>query len=94
MERPTHIRRNLMLKEIDIRFFPNGKRNIYSIKFVDKAGKIRFIPQCYTRGLPYNVKDARQRGIQPCNCLGEPEGHLYPVGIDAVLMYNNMEVIL
>jgi hypothetical protein len=94
MEKATHIRRNMVLKEMDIRWFPNGKRNIYSIKFVDKLGKVRFIPQCFTRGLPYNVRDARQRGIQPCNCKGEPEGHVYPVGIDAMIMYNNMEVIL
>ena len=94
MERATHIRRNLMLKEMDIRWLPNGRRNIYSIKFVDKSGKVRFIPQAYTRGLPYNVKDARQRGVQPCDCQGNPEGHVYPVGIDAILMYNQMEVIL
>jgi len=79
---------------MDIRWLPNGKRNIYSIKYADKSGKIRFIPRAYTRGLPYNVKNARQLGIQPCNSMGNPEGHVYPVGIDAVLMYNQMEVIL
>jgi hypothetical protein len=83
-----------MLKEMDIRWLPTGRRNIYSIKFVEKSGKIRFIPQAYTRGLRYDVRDARQRGIQPCDCRGNPEGHLYPVGIDAIVMYNNMEVIL
>jgi hypothetical protein len=64
-----------MLGEMDIRFLPDGKRHIHSVKFADKSGKIRFIPQCYTRGLHYDVKDARQRGIQPCNCTGESEGH-------------------
>jgi hypothetical protein len=90
----TRIRRNLMLKEMDIRYLPNGRRHIYSVKFVDKSGKVRFIPQGYTRGLPYNVKDARQRGVQPCDCSGYPMYHVYPVGIDFILMYNNMEVIL
>jgi hypothetical protein len=84
----------MMLKEMDIRFLPNGNRNVFSIKFVDKSGKLRFIPQAYARGLPYNVKKARQRGIQPCDCKGHPEGHLYPVGIDSIIMYNSMEVIL
>ncbi len=94
MAKPTHIRRNLVLKELDIRFLPNGKRSIFSIKYVDKSGKIRFIPQAFCRGLPYDVKENRQRGIQPCDCKGNPEGHLYPVGIDAIIMYNSMEVIL
>ncbi|GAB6122286.1 hypothetical protein [Dysgonomonas termitidis] len=94
MNKPTHIRRNLMLKELDIRWLPNGKRNIFSIKYVDKSGKLRYIPQAYVRGLPYNVQDARQRGIQPCDCEGNAEGHVYPAGIDMIVMYNNMEVIL
>ncbi len=94
MQKPTHIRRNLMLKEMDIRWLPNGKRNIISIKFVDKEGNLRYIPQAYVCGLPYNVKETRQRGIQPCDCKGNKEGHVYPAGIDSILMYNNMEVML
>lgn len=94
MKRPTEIRRNMVLKEMDIRWLPNGNRNIFSIKFVDKKGKLRFIPQAYMRGLRYNVKDARQRGIQPCDCKGNAEGHVYPIGIDRIIMYNGMEVIL
>lgn len=94
MKRPTEIRRNMVLKEMDIRWLPNGNRNIFSIKFVDKKGKLRFIPQAYMRGLRYNVKDTRQRGIQPCDCKGNAEGHVYPIGIDRIIMYNGMEVIL
>lgn len=94
MKKPTEIRRNMVLKEMDIRWLPNGNRNIFSIKFVDKKGKLRFIPQAYMRGLRYNVKDARQRGIQPCDCKGNAEGHVYPIGIDRIIMYNGMEVIL
>lgn len=96
MKKPTHIRRNMMLKEMDIRWLPNGKRNIFSIKFVTKSGKLYYIPQAFVRGLRYNARDARQRGIQPCDCKGNPEGtdHVIPVGIDRIIMYNNMEVIL
>lgn len=83
-----------MLKEMDIRFLPNGSRNIYSIKFIDKSGKVRFIPQGFTRGLRYDVRESRQRGVQPCDCKGNPEGHLYPVGIDLIILFNGMEVIL
>jgi hypothetical protein len=94
MNKPTHISRNIMLKEMDIRWLPDGRRNIISIKYVDKSGKLRFIPQAYVCGLPYNVKKNRQRGIQPCDCKGYPEGHVYPVCIDLVTMYNKMEVVL
>lgn len=94
MRKVTHIKRNMVLKEMDIRFLPNGKRNIFSIKFVDKQGKLRFIAQAYARGLPYNVKVSRQRGIQPCDCKGYPEGHVYPAGIDLMTQFNQMEVIL
>ena len=94
MAKPTQITRNLMLKEMDIKFFQNGKRNIFSVKFVTKKGKLYFFPQAYVRGLPWNVADARQRGIQPCDCGGKPEGHVYPVSIDLFLQFNGMEVVL
>ena len=94
MKKVTHIRRNMMLAEMDIRWLPNGKRNMFSIKFSDKSGKLRFIAKAYACGLPYNVKDARQRGIQPCDCNGNPEYHVIPVGIDRITQFNNMEVIL
>ncbi|MDR0830039.1 MAG: hypothetical protein LBN95_08015 [Prevotellaceae bacterium] len=96
MQKVTHIRRNLMLKEMSIRWLPNGKRNIFSIKFVDKEGKLRFFPQVFATGLSYSVKDSRQRGVQPCDCKGNPDPntHIYPVGIDRIVKFNNMEVIL
>ena len=94
MEKPKVIRRNLMLKIMDIKFFENGKRNIFSIKFIDLQGRVRFIPQAYVRGLRYSVKDARQRGIQPCDCGGRNEGHILPASIDLITQFNGMEVIL
>lgn len=94
MGKPTQIRRNLMLKEMDVKWLPNGKRNTFSIKFVTKSGNIHFFKSAFMTGLPYNVKEFRQRGIQPCNEQQEPIDHVYPVGIDAILMFNLMEVIL
>ena len=93
-KRPTHIRRNMMLKELDIRWMPNGKRYVFSIKFSDKNGYLHFFPFAISRGLTYNVREARQRGIQPCDEKGNPIDHVYPVGIDAFTKYNGMEVIL
>jgi len=84
----------MVLKELDIRWLPNGNRNIFSMKYVKKSGEIRFIPQAYACGLPYDMRSNRQRGLQPCDCGGNKEGHVLPVGIDRIIMYNNMEVIL
>ena len=95
MQKPTHIRRNLMLKELDIKWLPPGnKRHTFSIKYVDKNGYLYFIPRAYACGLRMNMKANRMRGIQPCCDTDIPEGHPIPVGIDRIVQYNQMEVIL
>jgi hypothetical protein len=91
---PAKIARNIVLKELDIKWLPNGNRHTFSIKFVDKQGKLRFIPKAYSCGLRMNMKQHRVRGIQPCCQTERPEGHIIPVGIDRIVMYNQMEVIL
>lgn len=94
MNKPTQIRRNMVLKEMAVKWLPNGKRAIFSIKYVDNKGKLRYIPQAFATGLPWNLIMNRQQGIQPCDCKANPEGHILPVGIDSILRYNDMEVIL
>lgn len=93
-KRPTHIRRNVMLQELDIRRMPNGDRILFSVKFVTQSGQLHFVPLAYACGLPWNVKESRMRGIQPCDRWGNAVDHVYPVGIDNFLMYNQMHVIL
>ncbi len=89
------IRRNIMLQELDIRTMPNGMKRIFSIKFLTSDGKVYFFPQAFAGGAGrMNMKLARVRGIQPCDCKGTPEGHRYPVGIDRILEYNKMKVVL
>lgn len=88
------IRRNLALSDMDIRFDESGKRRIFSIKFVSKEGKLYFIPQAYACGAGrMNNKEYQLRGIQPCNCKAEPEGHPYPVNIDLILEYNKQKIV-
>ena len=94
MEKPIKIRRNMMLKELDIRWLPNGKRNIFSVKFVDKKGQVRYFNRAYSCGLAYDMKSNRFRAIQPCDQNGASFGHVYPVNIDLFIMYNNLDVIL
>lgn len=95
MGKATEIRRNLMLADMDIRFHPDGTRRIFSIKFVTKEGKLYFVPQAYACGAgKMNMKLYQLRGIQPCDCKGNKEGHLFPVNIDNIIEFNQMKVIL
>jgi len=38
-------RRNLALKEYEIKETPDGKQTVFSIKFVKKNGEVVFIPR-------------------------------------------------
>jgi hypothetical protein len=41
-----------------------------------------------------NNKEARVRGLQPCDCKGNAEMlHVYPMGIDNILMFNEKRVV-
>jgi len=95
IKKPSEIRRNLMLSDMDIRTDDQGRRRIFSMKFVSQAGKLYFIPQAYSCGAgKMNMKKWAVRGVQPCDCKGNPEGHPYPVSIDTILEYKGMKVIL
>ena len=39
-----------MLHDLDIRWLPNGKRRIFSIKFVAKDGRLIFFPKAHACG--------------------------------------------
>ena len=74
------IKRNLALKLIGVKETPDGKKHIYSIKFADKQGVIRFFPQAFSTGAgKMDNFHNRMRGIQPCCSAGNPDGHIYPV---------------
>ena len=83
-----------MLQQMDIRRMPNGDRILFSVKFVTQGGNLHFFPLVYICGLPWNVKESRMRGVQPCDKWGNATDHVYPVGIDNFLMFNQMKVIL
>lgn len=88
------IRRNQVLDELDIRMLPDGRKRIFSIKFVTAEGKLVFFPQAYACGAGrMNNKQYRVRGIQPCDCKGNPELHVYPVRIDNIIAYNGKRVV-
>lgn len=89
-----YIKRNQMLDELDVRTNPDGSKRIFSIKFVTAEGKLVFVPQAYACGAgKMDNKRYRLRGIQPCDCKGNPELHVFPVRIDNITFYNAKRVI-
>jgi len=83
-----------MLDELDVRTLPNGKKRIFSMKFATKEGKIHFFPQVYITGVHgKDIKGMRYRGVQPCDCKGNPEMHVYPVKITNILELNGRAVV-
>ncbi len=90
----TKIRRNLMLREYDIKETPQGKQTVFSIKFIKQNGEIIFMPRAVACGLTMNMGINRLRGVVPIDFSGNKISHPTPVNIDAIIEWNGMEVIL
>jgi len=88
------IRRNLALKEYDIKETPQGRQTIFSIKFIKNDGEIVFVPPAVACGLSCNLKKNRLRGVMPVDQDGNRTGHPYPVSIDAIIEWNGNKIIL
>jgi len=88
------IRRNLVLKSLDIKETPTGAQVSFSMIFIKKDGERVFIPRAVSTGLPYSLSVNRLRGVLPIDVNGEKVGHVYPVCIDNILEYNSLEVLL
>ena len=56
MQKNQTIRRNLALKEIEIKETSDGIQVTFSIKFVKKNGELVIIPRAVASGLPFNGK--------------------------------------
>ena len=88
------IRRNLMLREYDIKETPQGKQTTFSIKFIKTNGEIVFMPRAVACGLTANMNKNRLRGVLPIDFQGNKISHPTPVNIDAIMEWNGMEVVL
>lgn len=89
------IYRRQVLDELDVRTLPDGRKRIFSIKFVTAEGKLIYFPQAYACGAGrMNNKVFRVRGVQACDCQGNPEPgiHVYPVRIHNIVQYNGHPV--
>ena len=88
------IRRNLMLREYDLKETSSGKQTTFSIKFIKANGEIVFMPHAVACGLTANMNKNRLRGVVPIDFQGNKISHPTPVSIDAIIEWNGMEVIL
>ena len=96
MKQKEPITRKQMLDMLDIRQKPDGQPFVYSCKFVEANGKLRYFPQCIVCGAgKMNMKQERVRGLQPCDCKGVPDPgtHVYPVRIDNILEFNGHRIV-
>jgi hypothetical protein len=88
------IRRNVALREYDIKETPQGRQVLFSIKFLKKNGEMIFLPKAVATGLPFNLKDNRMRGVIAVDDHGDKIGHPYPVNIDLILEWNGKQIVL
>ena len=89
-----NIRRNLALKEYEIKESPVGKQNVFSIRFIKKNGEIVFIPRAVAAGLPFNCKENCMRGVLPVDGENNSSGHVTPVHIDGIIEWNEKKIRL
>jgi hypothetical protein len=88
------IPRSSVLKQLDIRETRFGGLSTFSIAFCTSHGQLVFLPRAVSTGLPWNLKNNRQRGILPVDSMMNKTGHVYPVSIDLILEFNRQEVVL
>ena len=88
----TTIRRNLVLKEFEIKETPDGRQVTFSIKFVKKNGELVFVSRAVAAGLRFNQKENRMRGILPVDSTNNATGHVTPAHIDGIVAWNGKKV--
>ena len=86
------IRRNLVLKEYEIKETPEGNQVVFSVKFVKKNGERVFMPRAVAAGLRFNMKDSRMRGVLAVDDSNQSTAHVTPVHIDGLIEWNGKKV--
>jgi hypothetical protein len=90
------IKRNAVLRELDIKENIDGSARTFSVRFCKRDGETVFIPNAVTSGagINRNMSANRERGFMPVDSRFRKIGHVYPVLIDNLLEYNNMIIRL
>lgn len=87
------IHRDEVLEDMERRG-KNGERPYFSIQFYLKSGEVRILPKARACGLKLSMTENRMRGIREADPSGRDTGHVYPVSIDNIRMYNGKKVTL
>lgn len=88
------IRRVDALRQMEVREDQYGHRVLFSIQFYNKEGEVVTMSHAYTCGLRADMKSNRLRGVQQCDASGNKIGHVVPVSIDNIRMFNGLKVVL
>lgn len=72
----------------------SGSQSYFSIQFYKNNGELVSLQRARTCGLKMNMKDHRKRGVQMVDDHGNAVGHIYPVCIDNIRLFNNIRVII
>lgn len=88
------IRRVDVLRQMEERENQYGRRVLFSIQFYNKQGEVVTMSHAYTCGLRSDMKSNRLRGLQQCDGAGNKIGHVVPVSIDNIRMFNGYKVVL
>jgi len=83
------IKRADVLSEMDMNESSSGRRKYFSIQFYKSDGEVVTLPRAKSCGLRMDMKTNRKRGVQQVDEYGNAVGHIYPVNIDNIRMFNN-----
>ena len=85
---------NGVLAEMDESFLPNGRKKVFSIRFVEKSGKLTYLPFAISVGLKANMRANDLKAVQPVDKNGNmlENGHVYPIWIHAIVEFNGMKL--
>jgi len=90
----TTIKRADALRRMEVRETTQGKPNYFAIQFYKKDGEMVTILRAQVTGLRVNMTENRMRGIRAFDADGKPIGHIYPVSIDNIRTFNNLQVVI
>ena len=88
------IKRREVLKEMETTETRGFKLNTFSIQFYKKDGELVSLIRAKTTGLQANMTINRLRGVQAVDSKGNAIGHIYPVCIDNIRMFNSKKVYI
>ncbi len=80
------------LADMELRETAAGRPRCFAIQFYKRNGELVTLSRARCCGLRMNMKANRMRGVQQLDGQGNAVGHVHPVCIDNIRMYNNMRV--